>query len=48
MFTDMELLKETTQVARDYLENRIPITEEEKKTLNKKINTLFNNHVTIS
>lgn len=49
MFSDMELLSKTTQAAKDYLADKIPLTEEEEKRFfSEKINALFNNHVTIS
>ncbi len=48
LYTDMTLLGETTMAARDYLAGKILATDEEKEMISQKIDSLFNNHVTIS
>ncbi len=48
LYTDMALLQQTTLAARDYLSGKFPCTSDEKKEISKKIDRLFNNHVTIS
>ncbi len=48
LYTDMVLLQQTTVAARAYLAEKIPCSLEEQSQIAKKIDALFNNHVTFS
>ncbi len=48
LYTDMALLEQTTKAARDFLDGKIPCSQDEKKLIAGKIDALFNNHVTIN
>ncbi|MBE7040764.1 MAG: ATP-dependent DNA helicase RecG [Ruminococcaceae bacterium] len=48
LYTDMALLEQTTKAARDFLNQRFPCSDVEKKLITEKIDALFNNHVTIN
>lgn len=48
LYTDMALLEQTTKAARDFLEDKIPCSPEEKTRIANKIDAMFKNHVTIN
>ena len=48
LYTDMPLLEQTTKAARDFLDGKVPCSQDEKKLIAGKIDALFNNHVTIN
>ncbi len=48
LYTDMELLKQTTLAARTYVSGELACTQEEKAFISQKINALFQNHVTFN
>ena len=48
LFSDMELLAQTTTAARDFLAGKVLCSTDEKQQISKKIDALFNNRVTIS
>ncbi len=48
LYSDMELLQQTTLAARRLIQNEIDCSPDEKAAIQSKIDALFNNHVTIS
>lgn len=48
LYSDMELVQQTTMAARRFIDGKMPCTPAETKRLKEKIAALFNNHVTFS
>ncbi len=48
LYSDMELLQQTTLAARRYIDGQILCTDEEKTKIEQKIEALFNNRVTFA